>query len=207
MEVKARVEVARYRAGMENSDLMVDVSTVIPRERHPRVFGAWGSLPSGASMVLVNDHDPVPLFYQFAAEYKGGFRWEYLERGPDLWKVRICKGNFPDPGFNPAHSRPDVSRRADSRGSEPCVLDVRPVLAQGGSPCSLIDQAVAGLAPGQRLVLLAPFEPRPLFGKLRAQGFHHEAKQLADGTWRIEFTPEASTAEAGPRGSVGCCDH
>jgi len=37
----------------------------------------------------VNDHDPRPLYYQFAAERAGTFTWDYLEKGPDLWRIRI----------------------------------------------------------------------------------------------------------------------
>jgi uncharacterized protein (DUF2249 family) len=39
--------------------------------------------------VLVNDHDPKPLRYQFEAEHAGEFTWEYLESGPEVWRVRI----------------------------------------------------------------------------------------------------------------------
>jgi len=39
--------------------------------------------------VLVNDHDPKPLYYQLSAENPGEFSWVYLEQGPDVWRVRI----------------------------------------------------------------------------------------------------------------------
>jgi uncharacterized protein (DUF2249 family) len=39
--------------------------------------------------VLVNDHDPRPLRYQFEAQYAGEYTWEYLEAGPAVWRVRI----------------------------------------------------------------------------------------------------------------------
>ncbi|MDE3078214.1 MAG: DUF2249 domain-containing protein [Chloroflexota bacterium] len=45
----------------------------------------------GDAFILVNDHDPKPLYYQFEAEMKGRFRWEYLQSGPDEWKVLIGK--------------------------------------------------------------------------------------------------------------------
>lgn len=79
-----------------------------PRERHPKIFGMWTELALGAAILLVNDHDPVPLYYQFACEYTGMFRWEYLEQGPDIFRVRISKGDFADPGFVPA-ARPKQS--------------------------------------------------------------------------------------------------
>jgi uncharacterized protein (DUF2249 family) len=75
----------------------------------------------------------------------------------------------------------------------PLVLDVRPILAGGGSPCEPIEQAVAALRPGQNLVLLVPFEPVPLFAKLGREGFSHTAAQQADGTWKVVFSRPAET--------------
>ena len=81
---------------------LVDVSPLPPRERHPKILGTWEGLAPGEAILLVNDHDPVPLYYQFAVEHTGTFRWEYLEQGPDVFRVRISKGEFADPGFVPA---------------------------------------------------------------------------------------------------------
>ncbi|APD08619.1 MULTISPECIES: DUF2249 domain-containing protein [Thermus] len=69
----------------------LDVRTIPPRERHPRIFGVFDSLKPGQSFVLVNDHDPRPLYYQFQAERPGAFAWEYLEAGPEVWRVRITR--------------------------------------------------------------------------------------------------------------------
>lgn len=67
----------------------VDVRTIIPRERHPLIFRTFDALQPGESFELVNDHDPKPLYYQFAAEHEGQFTWDYLEEGPEVWRVRI----------------------------------------------------------------------------------------------------------------------
>lgn len=67
----------------------LDVRTIPPRERHPQIFDLFDSLDSGEAFELVNDHDPKPLFYQFQAERPGKVEWEYLESGPDVWRVRI----------------------------------------------------------------------------------------------------------------------
>ena len=69
----------------------VDVRPIPPRERHPLIFSTFSALPSGAAMELVNDHDPKPLYYQFQAEHAGSFGWDYLEQGPDVWRVRITR--------------------------------------------------------------------------------------------------------------------
>jgi uncharacterized protein (DUF2249 family) len=67
----------------------LDVRVIPPREKHPAIFATFDALSDGESFVLVNDHDPFPLRYQFEAERPDGFEWQYLERGPVVWRVRI----------------------------------------------------------------------------------------------------------------------
>ena len=86
----------------------------------------------------------------------------------------------------------------------PLLLDIRPIFAAGASPCSAIDDAVASLRPGQSLVLMAPFEPLPLFTKLAAQGFSHASEAQPDGSWRIEFG-RTGAAGAAPAMHKSCC--
>jgi uncharacterized protein (DUF2249 family) len=33
----------------------------------------------------------VPLYYQFQAEMPKRFQWDYLESGPEVWRVNITK--------------------------------------------------------------------------------------------------------------------
>ena len=73
------------------SPRQVDVREIQPRQRHPLIFSTFAALPPGAAMELINDHDPKPLYYQFAAELEGQFGWDYLERGPDVWRVAITR--------------------------------------------------------------------------------------------------------------------
>ena len=69
----------------------LNVIEIVPRERHPLIFQTFDELRGGDAFVLVNDHDPKPLYYQFVHEREGLFAWEYLQQGPDLWKVKISK--------------------------------------------------------------------------------------------------------------------
>ncbi len=69
----------------------LNVTTIAPRERHPLIFRMFDALPSGEAFVLVNDHDPKPLYYQLLHEREGLFRWEYLQEGPEQWRVWIYK--------------------------------------------------------------------------------------------------------------------
>ena len=70
---------------------VLDVRPLPPRERHERIFRALDELAVGRTVRLVNDHDPKPLYYQFKAELEGAFQWDYLEQGPEVWKVRIAR--------------------------------------------------------------------------------------------------------------------
>lgn len=70
----------------------IDVRTIVPKERHPLIFQTFDELAAGESFEIVNDHDPKPLYYQFQAERPGELVWEYLEDGPETWRVKIGKG-------------------------------------------------------------------------------------------------------------------
>ncbi len=68
---------------------VLDVSEIAPRERHGLILGTFGELTPGEAFVLVNDHDPKPLYYQFQFEKAGQFTWKYEEEGPEVWRVEI----------------------------------------------------------------------------------------------------------------------
>ncbi|MFF5208896.1 DUF2249 domain-containing protein [Streptosporangium sp. NPDC000396] len=67
----------------------LDVRRLVPARRHEEIFATFRELPTGMAFVLVNDHDPRPLYYQFAAEHPGEFTWDYTESGPAVWRVRV----------------------------------------------------------------------------------------------------------------------
>ncbi len=69
----------------------LNVSHIVPKERHPLIFRTFDDLREGESFILINDHDPKPLYYQFLHERPGHFEWKYIEEGPEEWKVQISK--------------------------------------------------------------------------------------------------------------------
>ena len=76
---------------------ILDVRELAPPERHPRIMETFAGLGPGESFVLVNDHEPRPLLYQFQIEHDGEFEWWPLERGPGAWRVMIEKRENQDP--------------------------------------------------------------------------------------------------------------
>ncbi|MEZ4503619.1 MAG: DUF2249 domain-containing protein [Dehalococcoidia bacterium] len=64
-------------------------------------------------------------------------------------------------------------------------VDVRPDIAAGREPFPRLMTAVGQLAPGDRLRLIAPFKPLPLYGVLAEHGFDHETEVKSDGSWHV----------------------
>lgn len=65
---------------------------VIPHAiRHGAIKGALGQLGSGAAMVLVAPHDPLPLLKQIEDEYPAAYEVSYVERGPEAWKLKFAR--------------------------------------------------------------------------------------------------------------------
>lgn len=62
-----------------------------PKFRHKQIMETFEGLNSGEYLELSNDHDSKPLHYQFMMEQEDKFSWEYVENGPDLWRVIIGK--------------------------------------------------------------------------------------------------------------------
>jgi uncharacterized protein (DUF2249 family) len=69
----------------------LDVTKIMPREKHPAIFKTFDSLSPGESFILINDHDPKPLKHQFSFERKDAFNWEYVEQGPKMWRVKLTR--------------------------------------------------------------------------------------------------------------------
>lgn len=79
--------------GEASSSDELEVRHLPPAQRHQIIFERFNALTPSTSFVLINDHDPKPLYYQLAAEYAGDLTWQYLEEGPRVWRVRMGKAS------------------------------------------------------------------------------------------------------------------
>lgn len=70
---------------------ILNVTLLEPRQKHPTIFARFDELPEGETLVIHNDHDPKPLYYQLLGERGNTFIWEYTEQGPEWWKVKITR--------------------------------------------------------------------------------------------------------------------
>lgn len=67
----------------------IDVREIPRGQRHPRIFARFARLAPGESFTLVNNHDPKHLRREFELAHPSAFTWDYVESGPELWRVRI----------------------------------------------------------------------------------------------------------------------
>ncbi|MFC5996508.1 DUF2249 domain-containing protein [Pseudonocardia hispaniensis] len=59
--------------------------------RHATIFGALDGVRRGGGLVLVAPHDPLPLLAQIEKRTPGTFAVEYLERGPEAWRLQFVR--------------------------------------------------------------------------------------------------------------------
>jgi uncharacterized protein (DUF2249 family) len=90
-DVKSIIYKKKEKINMGNYSCQIDVRNIPPKDKHPTIFKTIEALKQGETLELINDHDPKPLQYQLMAEQTDKFGWEYLEQGPDVWRVAITK--------------------------------------------------------------------------------------------------------------------
>jgi uncharacterized protein (DUF2249 family) len=165
-----------------DANVVFDVRPIPGRVKHAQIFQRWLDLPVGQHFVLLNDHDPVPLYYQFAAEFPEAFTWEYLERGPEEFRVKITKlravtATAPTPPVRPVPS----SATAPAASGGVHEIDVRGL--EPPEPLVRILDALESLPAGTTLRAHTDREPCHLFGEAEQRGFRHDCNEQPDGSW------------------------
>jgi uncharacterized protein (DUF2249 family) len=55
------------------------------------IIEAFDSLELGEQLLFINNNDSNTLFNQLEDQRFGKFEWEYIEEGPERWKVLLAK--------------------------------------------------------------------------------------------------------------------
>ena len=88
------------------------------------------------------------------------------------------------------------------------TVDVREDIRSGREPFLRVMKAVSELQSDEQLLLIAPFQPIPLFHVMERRGFAHRGGVVASGDWEILFTrqtnarPENAIAAITPEPSL-----
>jgi regulator of cell morphogenesis and NO signaling len=154
---------------LENENIL-NVTLIEPKLKHPTIFERFDELISGESLILHNDHDPKPLYYELSAERGDIFSWQYLEQGPETWKVKITK--------NKKTSEEDEN-----------ILDA--TLLHPSVKHATIFNRFDSLKPGENFVLHNDHDPRPLrfqLENLKGNIFQWEYLEQGPELFRIKIT-------------------
>jgi uncharacterized protein (DUF2249 family) len=84
-------ETTVFNAANVDTSKLLDVRPIPCTIKHKLIIRTWKELPVGDFFILLNDHDPVPLRYQFQAEWPGTFTWERHQQGQEEFYVKITK--------------------------------------------------------------------------------------------------------------------
>jgi uncharacterized protein (DUF2249 family) len=69
----------------------LDARSIPHAIRHATIFGALDTVAAGGGLVLVAPHDPIPLLGQIDERWPGRFTVEYLENGPQRWRLALTR--------------------------------------------------------------------------------------------------------------------
>ncbi|MDH4050326.1 MAG: DUF2249 domain-containing protein [Rubrivivax sp.] len=69
----------------------LDLRTVPLSRQRALIFASFDALAPGETLELVDDHDPMPLYFRLDRLREGEFAWRYLQTGPECWQVRIAR--------------------------------------------------------------------------------------------------------------------
>lgn len=69
----------------------LDARVIAHAIRHATIFGALDAVKSGAGMILIAPHDPLPLLRQIESRAPGAFEISYLQRGPEDWRLLFLR--------------------------------------------------------------------------------------------------------------------
>jgi uncharacterized protein (DUF2249 family) len=150
-----------------------DVRDLIPQRRHEVLLDTFNHLGSGEGFVLVNDHDPKPLYYELRSMHGDVIDWEYANRGSGDWRVEIVKTDASIADNEDVITRYDVREIPKSDRHE------------------TIHHRYGMIPDGETMELIAPHEPRPVRREFREQygdAFDWEVVEKEPGRCRVQIT-------------------
>jgi uncharacterized protein (DUF2249 family) len=158
-----------------------DVRDIPCRVKHAQIFQRWCDLSVGQHFVLVNDHDPIPLWYQFQAQFPGAFEWDYLLRGPDEFQVKITKTAATAVPTTLVPPTAATGHGGCGHHGDVLVVDARGL--EPPEPLIRILNALEALPARARLRAITDRKPCHLFGEAEQRGFRHDSTEQPNGNW------------------------
>ena len=165
------------------------VPEIAPALKHPTVLQKFDNLKAGESFLLINDHDPIPLYYEMKAEKGEVFDWKKVEDGPEVWKVEITKTS------EQGDSCSVVPKQVVSQKDEVFVLNV--TLLEPRQKHPTIFRYFDELQPGEAFQILNDHDPKPLYYQMLGErGNVFSWEYLEKGPmWRVQIRKNDGNVE------------
>ncbi|MCO6460477.1 MAG: iron-sulfur cluster repair di-iron protein [Saprospiraceae bacterium] len=155
-------------------DQIINVQEIEPRLRHLTIFQAFDKLNKGESLIIHNNHDPRPVYYQLVHIRGEIFTWEYLEEGPEWWDVKVTK----------------ISDQEDVKPQEAeAIIDVPSI--EPRLKHATIFQTFMKLKKGESFIIHNNHDPRPVYYQLmdlKGNIFSWEYLKQGPEWWDIRVT-------------------
>ncbi len=123
-------------------EIRLDVRSLAPPERHPRIFALFDALGPGGALVLISDHEPRPLRAEFDEKRPGAHQWVQRHVGDGRWEVRLRhagRGTIGSP-VSATLSRCSVFRELDATTLDDLAYHSRRMPVKRGH--AIVEQAV-----------------------------------------------------------------
>ncbi len=173
---------------MTNENIL-DVTLIEPRLKHPTIIDTFDNLNDGESFIIHNDHDPKPLYYQLLNDYGNTFGWDYLEEGPEWWKVKISKPDFNKNLHSYSSKIDNITSNTESEiKSNEFVLNV--TLLEPKLKHPTIFTYFDNINEGESFIILNDHDPKPLYFQLlgeRGEIFTWEYLEEGPEWWKIRI--------------------
>lgn len=153
-----------------------------PALKHPTILKKFDDLQSGESFLLINDHDPIPLYYEMKAEKGEIFDWKKIEDGPEVWRVQITKTGGATCSVNPVREE-----KAEAK-QDVFVLNVTLIEPRLKHPT--IFKHFDALKEGEAFQILNDHDPKPLYYQLlgeRGNIFTWTYLEKGPQWWRVQI--------------------
>jgi len=158
----------------------VDVRDLTPQRRHEALLDIFDELAADEGFVLVNDHDPKPLYHELRSMHGDVVEWEYASRDPGEWRVEVVKTDDSEAAATDVVTRYDV-REIPKRERHPTIHHRYGMIPDGGT-----------------MEIVAPHEPRPLrreFHQQYGDSFTWTVVESEPGRCRVRITKAGSVAD------------
>lgn len=156
---------------------IINVQELDPSLRHDTIFEVFEGLSEGESMLIRNNHDPKPVYFQMLEIFGDSFLWKYLKEGPEIWEISVTKVDLSNQGIV-----------VSSSGEK--VVDV-PSISNPTLKHQVIFNLFNSLQAGDSFIIHNDHDPKAVFHQLQAMHgdvFNWEYIEEGPQWWDVRVT-------------------